>query len=426
MYYCIKYSNFCFYLNPCYFCQKANFIFHGVLRFILLQYSDPILRTVSFIKIKRKEVEQSELIKRGIKNMAVKNNFSTPFHSQTEEAYLNLLRCFAMYFVILLHSFAPFFTQLSLFNTKTWWVMNLLNPITRMGVPIFFMISGYLALSSRQTNQIRLFYKKRIGTILLPFFFWNILYFLLNGLLYHNSINPLLFFTQLFQTGSKYHLWFLYQIIGLYLLAPFLKRIIDHCSSREQFLLLFIFLLQPTIFHFFNTVQATISIAPFKALVEGYTGFFLYGFLLGTTRFSARMKHLIYLGGVLGLLISILGNYWMSSPELLNLRWNEGYSITHYLTSGAFFLFIKELLQKQNFKKWKSGLLLCANRISKLTFGMYLSHVMILETFYVLLSSAGIALSPAMQTVSGFLVASIGSTFLSYLISRTPFKNSIA
>ena len=353
--------------------------------------------------------------------MEIKHSISCP--NRTEEAYLNLLRCLAMYFVVLLHSFAPFFVQLSLFNTKTWWVMNVLSAITRMGVPIFFMISGYLALSNRQTNQIRLFYKKRIGTLLLPFLLWNILYFLFNGLLYRTSMDPLSFFTQLFQQGTKYHLWFLAQIIGLYLLAPFLKRIIDHCSSKERLLFFFLILLQPTIFHFFNTVQSVVFIAPFKALVEGYAGFFFYGFLLGTANPSARMKRLIYFGGILGFFIGVFGNYWLSSPELLNLRWNEGYSITHYLTSGAFFLLIKELFQKQSFKKWQSSLLSCATRISKWTFGIYLSHVMILEAFTALLKASDLVITPAMQIICGFLVASIGSTLLSCLIFRTPLKN---
>lgn len=359
--------------------------------------------------------------------MATKATAAVLPQTRTEEAYLNVLRCAAMYLVVLLHSFAPFFANISLFGTKTWWVMNILTPITRMGVPIFFMISGYLSLSKKRTNQIRPFYRKQIGKLLLPFFFWNILYFILNGLLYHDSMNPLLFFTQLFQNGSKYHLWFLYQIIGLHLLAPFLKRMVDHCSRKELSLLLFLILLQPSMFHFFNTIQTAVSIAPFKALVEGYVGFFLYGYLLGTATLSSRMKRLIYLGGIIGLLWSVFGNYLLSSPQLLNYQWNDGYSITHYLTSGAFFLWIKERFptQKQQSKKWKSSLILCANQISKLTFGIYLSHVMVLEAFHVLLNTAGIVLTPAMQIISGFLVASVGSTILSYFLSRIPLRNSI-
>ncbi|MGI6498266.1 MAG: acyltransferase [Oscillospiraceae bacterium] len=347
--------------------------------------------------------------------------------ARTEEPYLNVLRCAAMYLVVMLHSFAPFYTNISLFGTRTWWAMNLMTPITRMGVPLFFMISGYLALSKERTRQIRPFYQKQIGKLILPFLFWNLFYFIFNGFLYHNSMNPLLFFTQLFQHGSKYHLWFLYQIIALYLLAPFLKRIVDHCSFKELFLLLFLILLQPSVFHFFNTIQTTISIAPFKALIEGYAGFFLYGYLLGTVTLSPRIKGLIYLGGIMGLSLSVFGNHWMSSPQLLNFQWNAGYSITHFLTSGACFVFIKDRFKAQDQppRRWKSTLTLWANRISKLTFGIYLSHVMMLELFRALQHAAGITLTPAVQIICSFLAASVGSTVLAYLLSRIPSRTNI-
>lgn len=47
--------------------------------------------------------------------------------------------------------------------------------------------------------------------------------------------------------GSKYHLWFFYQIMAIYLLLPFLKRITDGLSPRQLLWLIFIIALPTTL-----------------------------------------------------------------------------------------------------------------------------------------------------------------------------------
>jgi surface polysaccharide O-acyltransferase-like enzyme len=348
--------------------------------------------------------------------------FRKPVRDSPETQYLNILRCGAIYLVILLHNFAPFFTKLYLFGTKTWWVMDILSGLTRMGVPLFFMISGYLALSDQRTEKIFPFYRRRIGKLLLPLLVWNGIYFLFNGLLYQQPMDGLAFLNQLLGKGSKYHLWFLYQIIGLYLLAPFLKRITDHVRKRELFVLFLVILLVPTLFHFINGVQAAVTVAPFGALVEGYAGFFLYGYLLGTVTFPPWAKRLIYVAGIGGLLLGVFGNFLQSSPQVLCFRWNEGYSITHYLTSGALFLLIKEMFAeaKGPLSAWKTWVLSIANPLSKRTFGIYLSHVLFIEIFTFIVSKNNISFHPATQIIVGFIFSAIGSTIFSFVCQRIP------
>lgn len=336
--------------------------------------------------------------------------------------YLDLLRCIAIYLVVLLHSFSPYSADIRLFGTKTWWAMDVLNGLTRMGVPLFFMISGYLALSDRRTERIFPFYRRRIGKLLLPLLVWNIVYFLFNGLLYHQPMDAVVFFNQLLGKGSKYHLWFLYQIIGLYFLAPFLKRIVDHTRKRELFVLLLVVLLVPTLFHFINGVQTAVTIAPFGALVEGYAGFFLYGYLLGTVTLPPWAKRLIYASGIGGLFFGVLGNFLLSSPLGLNLHWNAGYSITHYLTSGAFFLWVKEIFGgRQNpLPAWRVRILSVAAPLSKRTFGVYLSHVLFLELFCWLAAGWTAAWHPAVSIGVSALATALCSTGFSILFGKLP------
>lgn len=321
--------------------------------------------------------------------------------------------------VIALHCAVGCLTNVSLFAAKTWWLAAFINGVSRMGVPLFFMISGFLALSNEATLNIRAFYTKRFSRLVIPFFFWDIVYFVLNSAAAGTGLSVSLFFTELFGHGSKYHLWFVYQIAGIYLLTPFLKMIIDRCSKRALLLFLFVILLQPTFLGFINSVQPYFKITPFLALIEGYAGYFVYGYILASFDFSRRQRGIIYGLGVFGLLISFFGNYFLSSAESLNLTFNAGYGINHYLSAGALFLAARELFERRG--RLSSGrFAAAAGKISRLSFGIYLSHVLMIGAAGYISALAGFELSPAVNMVLTFVFSSLAATALTWCFSKLP------
>lgn len=336
--------------------------------------------------------------------------------SKTKIEYLDILRSIATYLVILLHCISGTIINASLYGTRTWMVCNVLNSFVRMGVPIFFMISGFLALSDERTHDLKMFYKKRLSKILVPFLLWDVIYFLTNPLFQGGTLDFKRFVSEFFANGSKYHLWFVYQIIALYLLAPFLKKILDNCRQREQWFLLFLILLQPTLLHFLNVIQKTVTIAPFRALIEGYAGFFVYGYMLGTCRLSKKAKRIIYGLGVIGFLLNVVGAYCSSSPEGINMIFNPGYSLTHYLTAGALFVMVKSLFYELSESGWKKKVSALAQRVAKLSFGIYLIHAFVLNCVQTLL--AKVTISPACYIVVAFTATAIISTLIMAILSR--------
>jgi surface polysaccharide O-acyltransferase-like enzyme len=103
-----------------------------------------------------------------------------------------------------------------------------------MGVPLFFAISGYLLLSDSRTLDIKSFYKGAYRGYLCPLFIWDILYFTAKCIITGQELRVGLFFTELLLQGSQYHLWFVYKLAGLYLLAPFLKRMLTTARQDRQ------------------------------------------------------------------------------------------------------------------------------------------------------------------------------------------------
>lgn len=325
--------------------------------------------------------------------------------------YIDLLRCVAACFVIAIHCLAPYWNDFALFGSRSWWVCGLLNTLAKTGVPLFFMISGALLLSEPQSIGTGEFYRRRFSRLALPFLFWNLLYFLAEK----RYFDVHLFLSELAFRGSKYHLWFLYQIGAIYLFLPFLKKAVQNSTKKEVFLLFLISIFPSTILRFLNLIQSRIYIFPFNNILEGYLGFFLLGYLLHTTDFTPGQRRLIYILGLTGACLGLWGNAYFSSFGTLNLVFDEGYSIVQFLTAGAVFLFIKE--HETTMPPWLPAK---AAALSRLSFGVYLNHILVLECFWALAGPSLGRLSILGQVLCRFVFTLAASTALAAFSARLP------
>ena len=96
--------------------------------------------------------------------------------------YLDLLRCLAIFFVVVLHVMTPVLTNQGLYGSTSWYVCLFQNSLNRAGVPLFLMISGYLMLRDARTLAVGRFYKKRLPRLLLPLAVWNGIYYIAHAL----------------------------------------------------------------------------------------------------------------------------------------------------------------------------------------------------------------------------------------------------
>lgn len=109
---------------------------------------------------------------------------------------------------------------------------SLFHSFTRWSIPVFVMISGYFLLEDRPNESYSLFYYKRARKLLIPTIFWVLFY---SGVLVYTgeikTIND--FFLNILSGKPYYHLWFLYMIIPLYLITPFLRKLVNNLSKTE-------------------------------------------------------------------------------------------------------------------------------------------------------------------------------------------------
>ena len=145
------------------------------------------------------------------------------------EIWLDWMRVSACFLVMATHSCEPFYLggegSLILTKTDAIWV-SILNVLPRACVALFVFASSYLQFPLHYPTGE--FFKRRALRILPPFVFWSIVYALVLGEPVQNFKDLLLNFN--YTAG---HMWFVYMIIGLYLVMPLLSPWAERVSKRE-------------------------------------------------------------------------------------------------------------------------------------------------------------------------------------------------
>lgn len=133
--------------------------------------------------------------------------------------------------VVLLHTAAEYVLKSEGVN---WNFANLVDSFTRVCVPLFFMISGYLFFYEK-TVKFKNFIK-----IFSALVFYSFIAFL--AALFFKIINPVKPFSfTFFSQPSFYHLWYFYPLIAIYLLSAIIQiRNIKFITSLTIFIIFFI------------------------------------------------------------------------------------------------------------------------------------------------------------------------------------------
>ena len=139
------------------------------------------------------------------------------------------MRVAACFMVIMVHSTEPFYLggegALILTESDGFWAA-FFDSFVRACVPLFVVASSYLQFPIHYNTGE--FFKRRATRILIPFLVWTLIYAFIWGEPISNIKNLLLNFNY-----SAGHLWFVYMIVGLYLLMPILSPWVAKVEKRE-------------------------------------------------------------------------------------------------------------------------------------------------------------------------------------------------
>lgn len=297
--------------------------------------------------------------------------------------YLDLLRILSTFAMVLLHVVAYKFYNVKV-DSYEWQVLNVYDSMVRFCVPIFVMISGVVFLNPNYECSISKLYKDKIFKIIITFVFWSSVYALIESIKYDSF--DFIEFALKFVYGH-YHLWFLYMIVGLYIMVPFLRKICSEKTLIEYFLILsfiFCFCLNLTeLIPGIDMIKENVLEDANIFLVLGYTGYFVLGYYLNQYNISSESRKKIYILGIVSLIFTIV----MTSVFSLNNNYPQ-IKLYEYLTpnilfvSTAIFVLFKEKISKIKINNKIEGSVVT---LSDITLGIYLIHdiyLIILKDFF--------------------------------------------
>lgn len=337
----------------------------------------------------------------------------------------DVMRIVAIFAVIWLHfSSQRFYTS---FPSTEWEIRNIYDAMVRWGVPVFVMISGALFLDANKKLSLRKLYTKNILRIICAFLFWSSLY-LLYDILTANIKNVT--FGGVFSGIIKgpFHLWFLKMLLGLYIVAPILKNIANNRKNERYFLLLALIttFILPWFFKFLCYLNINLShiLNGFYEKMEikialGYTGYFMLGHYLKNKTFKPSIRKTIYFFGLISWICVIVFTHFKSFlGNRADTFFFDNLSLFTLIEAIAIFTFINH-----RFKNYKSKYSSLIIKISNLTFGVYLIHILIRQFFqnYLGIDSYTMGVGIGVPVLS--IITFICSLALTWVINKIPRAN---
>lgn len=283
--------------------------------------------------------------------------------------YMDWLRVVAIFAVVGVH------TVSKIINTGhtgqwEWQFANWIDSAIRWCVPVFFMLSGALLLNLKREDPIGEFLKRRLTKVVVPLVFWSGIYLFYKifeqGESYTVKGMLILFLTD----DVYYHLWFLYVIIGLYIMAPFLKILVKNMDQKTYlyFLGLWFFFagLLPFVQKMYDFEPALVA-----GLFQPYIGYFLLGAYL--VRYPLPKKALGPLFGltIIAYLATVYGTHNLTEQKgELDEFYYEHYRPTQMIIT----VFIFSLFQHLGPRIKPNAVI---TQLSLATLGIYVIHPLV-------------------------------------------------
>ncbi|VBB46110.1 Acyltransferase 3 [uncultured Paludibacter sp.] len=343
-------------------------------------------------------------------------------------AWLDTLRTIAILGVILIHICSPIVNMSFGKDFQYWWIGDFLMSATRYAVPVFLMLSGATLLSKEY--KLGEFYKRRFFRVFVPLLFWMIVYWIFRytslpaRMQPHGFENIVRWAINLFLTeGVSKHLWYVYMIVFIYLIIPFLGKFI---RSVDRSIIVQLILIWLTL----TIISNHHSMNPYRwdgNYLDKFYGYFLYcgylilGYYIYTYVHVSENNRFIYI--FLFMLTVIICAYFAYSRSIktgrLNLNIYRYLSLTTILQSTCIFTIVKTVRFKKKFHLWFQ------KTVSDYSFGIYLVHIMILGIFF----RHGIFWTMAHPLISVpvvFLLTLITSFIIIFVLRKIPYGKYVS
>lgn len=358
----------------------------------------------------------------------------TPDNSRI--VFLDWMRVIACFLVMLVHSIEPFYLggEGTLVQTQSdaLWVTGI-NSALRVCIGLFVMASSYLLMPLRYDTTT--FFSKRIVRVLIPFVIWSLLYAFFfpwgkDGAAVVTSLRQLLFNIDM----SAGHLWFVYMLLGVYLVMPMFSPWFERATKREEQAVLIVWAFTTLVPFLRKAAVALTGSADlwgeanwneFGTLyyVSGFLGFVVLGHYFKTYVGKLTWKKILAIAlplWLVGYAISF-GWFWsriptdypVEGPIDLAVDWEQSW---RFCSTGVVMQVVAVFLLLRRITASGAFYHRIVLPISKASYGMYLMHMFILLAVFPWFNS----LYTPLHMVACALTTFVFSALVALLLQKVP------
>lgn len=337
----------------------------------------------------------------------------------------DIMRIFACFGVIMIH--AAVFDQASLYDYSSWeyqWI-KIWGVLSRWAVPAFVMLSGMMILPKADEESIKKLLLHRVVRMLAIYIVWSGVYSAYNVYVLDIVYAPTKFKTFIDGCFSgELHMWYIPMTAGLYIASPILAVLVKKLGKKWiAYWLVGMFLFSSVIpflikldIKFISPAIESVNGYMDLQFFSGWTLYFVLGYYIGQHSFSKKEKLVVYTLALAALVFTFERTvlYSMRTGAAFGIQSYEYPNI--YLMGIGIMVFFKEEASRLRLSDALKKLI---EKLSGLTFGIYLSHVLLLRVFYAFGINLQLA-HPALSIPAVSFLVFVSGALLTWMIHRIP------
>ncbi len=309
------------------------------------------------------------------------------------DAGFDVMRIMASFMVVMLHVSGSYWSCVDV-NSREFVILTVFNGMARCAVPLFIMISGRFLLNPEKEENAGTIVR-RCRKMLICFCVWSVFYgcqsvvfhFLTGKDVDWQMIENML--ERIYQ--GHYHMWYLWMLLGLYLITPICRQIVkDRKLTRYLLILCMVFnVIVPMLGTPWDALKRTYF--PFTS----YVGYYIAGYYISVEKplewlaKGFKRTWLICTGGVGLLYIIVMTLYECRESETYTEQYFYAESIGVVLYSVAIFMTFCMMQERQSSQTLRI--------VAGSTFFVYLFHPFCIEKLNIF--GVNVIMAPAIVTV---------------------------
>lgn len=337
-------------------------------------------------------------------------------------AYIDALRVFAILGVVMIHVSA--IAQRQTADTLTFAMGVFYNSVARWAVPMFFMITGAVFLRPGKSCTFHDMLTKYVRRLACCILVWGMIYAVLDVYLYgaFSVKSVLLCLWNTVANHSGYHLWYLFALIGLYLVMPVFRILVDNLSERQLRYILLLWMVFSLGVSQFNqltsAVNLPLNVAWYFPAISGWAGYILLGHYLAAYEMGAKTEKLLIWS--CAIILPLVCSCLNVALSLCTSGIVDAFISQDGLTAGCAAAGIFLLAKSLSRCPWGERLFDRIGRYGKSVFGIYLVHVLVNSIIFHIIKVSITIIHPAISVPVFTVVVLAVSLVITRLLSKVP------